>query len=347
VRRLLALALAGAALGAGCSSGADDPDGTPTLTVYVSMPLRGPSGVDGRDAADGARLALADADGRAGEAEVRAVVLDASEGGSWSPARSAANARRATEDSTSLAYIGDFESGATRASLPVTNRARLLQVSPASSADDLVLDDDEVTFGRVIPSDAAQAAAAAAWVDRLDVRSVATVSDGTAFGDSLVRSFEAALRGAPLRRPAELVFYGGLANGQPRVAGQLMVSDAGIDPVVGGAPGTLATSAALDPSQLPPAGQRFAAAFETEYGRAPGRYAAYGYEAMAVILDAIARADNPADRDAVIDAFLATADRDSILGTYSITDTGETTLGRVTGYRLGVGGTLEPVAELD
>ncbi len=56
----------------------------------------------------------------------------------WSPAEAAANARVATQDSTAIAYLGEFESGATRASLPITNSARLLQVSPASAAEDLV-----------------------------------------------------------------------------------------------------------------------------------------------------------------------------------------------------------------
>jgi branched-chain amino acid transport system substrate-binding protein len=336
----------------GCSSGSDESNGAAELTIYVSLPLHEP---EGRDAADGARLALSDA----GEVSARAVFVDDTEGGRWSPARAAANARRATEDSTSIAYLGDFESGATRASLPVTNQAHLLQVSPASSADDLVAPfpgSDEVpdvqptgdrTFGRVIPSDAAQAAAGAGWVDRLGVRRVATVSDGSAFGDSLVASFREALRRAAIERDAEFVYYGGLAADVPRAAGRLMVSDAELGPGIAEPAGTLATSAALDPSQLLAAGQDFAASFRDRYGRPPGRYAAYGYEAMSVILDSIERADDPTDRGSVIGAFFATADRDSIVGRYSITDTGETTLDRMTGYRFTGEGRVSPAAELN
>ena len=74
------------------------------------------------------------------------------------------------------------------------------------------------------------------------------------------------------------------------------------------------------------------------YGREPGRYAAYGYEAMAVVLDSIRRAgDQGDDRDAVVDAFFDTQDRDSVLGTYSIDEVGDTTLGRLAGYRLADG----------
>jgi branched-chain amino acid transport system substrate-binding protein len=285
------------------------------------------------------------------------VVLDDTEAGAWSPARAAANARRATQDSTSIAYLGDFESGATRASLPVTNNAQLLQVSPASSAGDLVAPfagSDEVpevqasgerTFGRVIPSDAAQAAAAAAWVDRLEVGEVATASDGSEFGDSLVASFRDSLGRAAIDRRAETVYYGGLPGGEPAAASRLIVSDAELAPGVAEPLGTLATSAALDPSQLPATGREFSAAFEDEYDRPPGRYAAYGYEAMAVVLDAIDRASEPTDREAVLDAFFATDDRDSVLGSYSITETGETTLDRMTGYAFRADG-VRPVAEL-
>ena len=137
----IAAALLPAATIGGCSG-----EGTgladATVRVYVSLPLSGPSGGDGQDAADGAALALADAGGEAGGVRVEAVTLDDTEGegrrASWTPVQAAANAREAISDSTAIAYVGDFESGATRASLPITSEARLLQVSPASSAEDLV-----------------------------------------------------------------------------------------------------------------------------------------------------------------------------------------------------------------
>jgi branched-chain amino acid transport system substrate-binding protein len=39
----------------------------------------------------------------------------------------------------------------------------------------------------------------------------------------------------------------------------------------------------------------------------------------------------------VIDAFFATADRDSVLGTYSIDEAGDTTLDAIGGYRVAGG----------
>ena len=99
--------------------------------------------------------------------------------------------------------------------------------------------------------------------------------------------------------------------------------------------GTYVTSAAQDPSQLPPRGRRFVRAFHDRYGQEPGRYGAYGYEAMSLILDSIRRAGDQGDeRGAVVDAFFDTQDRDSVLGTYSIDEVGNTTLGVLAGYRI-------------
>lgn len=354
----IAIAIAGLAAGCADESGEAVDDATPR--IYVSLPLRGPAGADGRDAADGARLALGDAGGRAGGLALEAVFLDDTEGAAaeaaWTPAKAAANARAATQDSTAIAYLGDFASGATRASLPITNEARMLQVSPASSAVDLVAPfpgTDEVpdaqpsgerSFGRVIPADDEQAAAAAQWARELGARSASVESDGSRFGRELGRAFSIAAQRVGLElaaRRAELTY---LAGTPPPSGGEEIGSDAYLEPGQTERP-TRLTSAALDPSQLPAAGRDFAERFEAEYGRAPGRNAAYGYEAMAVILDSIERASNPVDRSAVIAAFFETADRGSVLGTYSIDEVGDTTLDWVTGYGL-ERGRLKAVAEL-
>lgn len=376
-----ALALAALAL-SGCAADSGEVTDDAVLRVYVSLPLSGPSAVDGQDAADGAELALADAGGDAGGLTVEAIVLDDTEGAGasarWTPSRAAANAREATSDSGAIAYLGEFESGATRASLPITNEARMLQVSPASAASDLVsefLDSDkpseyqpgeERTFGRVIPSDFAQGEAAAAWADELEVGSAGVLSSKTNFAQTLTSGFEAEAgdRGLEIHDPTQSQLRYLAGEGEHFLAldiDPLLISDEpqvrlGSDALL--EPGVLeqlarydgpylATSAALDPSQLPPAGNGgFAAAFEAEYGHPPGRYAAYGYEAMAVICDSIERASDPADRSSVTAAFFETAERDSILGTYSIDAVGNTTLDRMSGYEL-KNGRERPVEELE
>ena len=111
--------------------------------IYVSLPLRGPSGPDGRDAADGARLALAGSRRRGRRGSCRGHVprrhrgrrrarpLDAGTGGRERPRRDAGLDRDRLPRRLRVR-------APRRASLPITNGAGLLQVSPASSADDLV-----------------------------------------------------------------------------------------------------------------------------------------------------------------------------------------------------------------
>lgn len=357
------LALTGIA--AGCASPGAGIQAGEHVTVYVSMPLHGPEAADGRDVADGAKLALADEHGKVGELAIRAVYLDDSANGSrpgWSPAKVAANARRATEDSTAIAYVGDFDSGATRFSLPITNEARMLQVSPASAAVDLVQPylgaGDQVpdvqrtgerTFGRVIPSDEVQGEAGAVWAKRLGSKRPAVSRGGTSYDHVIAAAFTDEARGLGLRvrsltQPtltAELAYAALQANER----GPLSVLEStprviGTDALMRSLPSSartefLLTSAAEDPKQLPPPGQRFLRAFRSRYHRVPGRYAAYGYEAMAVVLDSIRRAGSGGDeRDSVVSSFFDTTDRNSILGTYSIDDVGDTTLDRLAGYRI-------------
>lgn len=373
---MVALAL----LLAGCGPQAD---GDPKLTVYLSAPLSGPSTDDGRDIADGAELALADAGGEAAGTAVDLEVLDDAGSGGWDAARAGANARRATQDSTAIAYLGELESGATRTSLPITNEAGLLQVSAGSGAEDLTseaIGSDRIptltqpsgarTFGRVIPSDGAQGEAAAGWMSALGITSVEVLGGEDPFGQSLISGLESASSGpAVVKRnnDAEAIYEAqddpfsdeepGLVPTSP---GPLFGSDAMLErsdlaslrilttacerqSACPGNPRPIRlTSAALDPSQLPEPAADFVAAFEERYDRDPGRYAGYGYEAMALILDSIERADHPLDRTSVVDAFFATTDRDSILGTYSIDEVGDTTLRQLGAYRI-VGG--RPVPE--
>lgn len=215
---------------AGCGAETTAEEGEATLTIYVSAPLSGPGRAEGQAVADGAREALADAGGEAGGFDVVAEYLDVAGRNEtrFDPVTAAANARTATEDSTTIAYIGELDSGASRTSVPITNSAGILQVAPGSGASDLVRDE---TYNDDVPTE----------VQGTGERTFA----------QLVPTYE----------PGE----------RPELA---------------------------DPADL-------------------------GYEAMASVLAAIDRASNPADRGSVVDAYFDGTERDSRLGRYRITDTGE------------------------
>ena len=72
------------------------------------------------------------------------------------------------------------------------------------------------------------------------------------------------------------------------------------------------------------------------FKRDPGPYAAYGYEAMGVVVQSIGKAGDDASkfRDNVRDEVFGAQRPDSILGSYSITDDGDTTECMIQRYRV-------------
>jgi len=126
------------------------------------------------------------------------------------------------------------------------------------------------------------------------------------------------------------------------------------DPEQGGIPRSLdprvlITAAALGPSASAPSGKAFYNSYQLQYG-APEPYAIFGYEAMSLMLSAIARATDDgtqaAQRSKVRAAIFSTKGRRSVLGTYGIKPDGDTTLRRYGVYRI-VGGKLRFWKEID
>ncbi len=169
------------------------------LTVYSSLPLHGPLAAQAQAVLDGERLALQDARGRVGALRIGLVSLDDSgPKGVWEPSVTAANAKIADRHPRTIAYIGDYDSGATAVSLPANNLAGILQVSPVSpyigltSSFDAGQGDPERfyptgkrNFIRLLPGDAVQAAAQVALMRALHVRSLYVLADGEPFGAPL------------------------------------------------------------------------------------------------------------------------------------------------------------------
>jgi branched-chain amino acid transport system substrate-binding protein len=85
------------------------------------------------------------------------------------------------------------------------------------------------------------------------------------------------------------------------------------------------TVATLDLAAYP-GGKQFLTSYKAKYGGAsPDPYAIYGYEAMKLGLDTIAKAGS-ASKTAVLAALFATKSRSSVLGTYGFDANGDTTL---------------------
>ncbi|MGO9321872.1 MAG: branched-chain amino acid ABC transporter substrate-binding protein [Solirubrobacteraceae bacterium] len=162
------------------------------LTVYSSLPLQGPSASTSQQIVDGEKLALHDAGGRAGPFKISYYSLDDSSptSGEWNPGVTATDAKLAAQDTSTIAYLGDLDSGATAISLPFMNEAGILQISPASpyvgltSSFEAGQDEPERfypsgrrTFVRLQPGDTAQADAQLQLMKSLGVRRLYVLDD--------------------------------------------------------------------------------------------------------------------------------------------------------------------------
>jgi branched-chain amino acid transport system substrate-binding protein len=197
------LCLAALAVGATGAAGCGGTGGTGTsetagnqLVIYSSLPLQGPSAGISAQIVNGEKLALAQAGGHVGPFRVSYVSLDDSNpaSGKWSPDATAADAKTAAQDTSTIAYLGEYNSAATALSLPLINAAGILQVSPASPyiglTSSLDAGQDEPgrfypsgrrTFGRLQPGDPGQAAAQVRLMQSLGVHKVYVVDDQDPF----------------------------------------------------------------------------------------------------------------------------------------------------------------------
>lgn len=119
---------------AGCGGTSGVQNGA-TVNVYVSVPLSGPQAAAGRASCDGARQEAARDGGRVGDVRVRLVCLDDSDGtGAWALAAVGANARRAAQDSSTVAYIGELDPDASRFSATILATAEIGQIPATDGA---------------------------------------------------------------------------------------------------------------------------------------------------------------------------------------------------------------------
>lgn len=216
MRLALAVAVAGvlapgiAACG-GATSGGGEVAGN-SLTIYSSQPLQGPNARAGLSIVRGEKLAIRKGDGKVGKYAINYISLDDSTEtkrgakpatSGWDPEATGANATKAGQDPKTIAYIGDFDPGATATAIPILNEAGILQVAPAGGAvgltkkipgaargaPDVYYPSGERTFARVAPPDDLQATAGASWAKRLGAKRIYVLNDGSTFGTGMARLF--------------------------------------------------------------------------------------------------------------------------------------------------------------
>jgi branched-chain amino acid transport system substrate-binding protein len=190
--------------------GGEAAEGGGTLNVYSSLPLQGAQRLQTTAMVDGIRLALMQHDGRAGDFRIKYTSLDDStaQAGTWTPEATSANARRVAQDENAIAYIGEFNSGASAISIPILNEVPIAQISPSNTAVGLTSDEPGADEGepekyypsgerhylRVVPKDTIQGAALATIMKQDGCTNVAILNDKEVYGAGLAKNIESSAK---------------------------------------------------------------------------------------------------------------------------------------------------------
>ncbi|HZY41655.1 MAG TPA: branched-chain amino acid ABC transporter substrate-binding protein [Anaerolineae bacterium] len=232
------------------------PTGSSVVRVYASFPLRGPK--IGGGIVKGIQLAFDGIASHIGKTEVELVILDnGDKNGQWQAELELVNVQQAINDSLTVAYLGPMNSGAAKISLPLTNRAGLVQISPSTTWPGLTkpgfaqgepaifYPTGQRNFFRTCSTDDVQGPVAASWARDLKFRSFYVLDDGEAYGagvaalfarraeqlgltnvghqtiDKTSKDFKAVLTEVKQARPDVVYFGGTVASGAALIVQQM------------------------------------------------------------------------------------------------------------------------------
>jgi branched-chain amino acid transport system substrate-binding protein len=334
------------------------------LTIYASLPA-GALTPENQDVLAAEQLALNQSGSQVGNFTVRLAQLHAP--------KPSDNARTAIEDTSAIAYLGEVKPGASAESLGINNAQDLLQVSPTDTAEALTQSTPAVpnspglyyessksygrTFARVVPTTALEARALVTELQSLGVKRLSVVGDGSDYGNTIALEVKndlgATISLASSPAAADAVFYAGSsATAAARTFTQAAAANPHVKLLAPSALADQSFASALSPAaqralyviapgfykNLPSAGQKFQADFRAAFGHTPAPQAIFGYEAMASVLAVLRQAGSAAgNRGTVVRDYLALKNRQSVLGTYSISGSGDTSLNAFTASRVTAG----------
>jgi branched-chain amino acid transport system substrate-binding protein len=238
------------AMAAGASACGDDDDddggggggGASTVDVYSSLPLQGAQRLQTTAMVDGIKLALEQAGGKAGDTTIKYTSLDDStaQAGNWAPEATSANARKVAGDDSAIAYIGEFNSGASAVSIPILNEVPIAQISPSNTAVGLTSDEPGADKGepdkyyptgerhylRIVPKDTIQGAALATVMKKDGCKTVYILNDKEVYGAGLARNVESSAK----EQGMEVAANEGIDPKAPNFRSQAStMQDAGVD----------------------------------------------------------------------------------------------------------------------
>jgi branched-chain amino acid transport system substrate-binding protein len=180
---------------------AGDPKG---IKIVSSLPRTGSAKAQTDTIVNGIRIALEEANYKVGDFTIEyADWDDATAGaGQWTAEAETANANRAVRDPDVMVYMGTYNSGAAKISMPILNKAGLLMLSPVNTwpgltkpglgdpgEPDIYRPTGRVTYARLVPTDDLQGPCGARWAKELGVKRVYVLDDNEVYGKGIATLF--------------------------------------------------------------------------------------------------------------------------------------------------------------
>ncbi|HEX7223050.1 MAG TPA: branched-chain amino acid ABC transporter substrate-binding protein [Candidatus Limnocylindrales bacterium] len=195
------------------------------IHVYSSLPRQGSNTAQTNALVESIKEIL---DGKTvGDFTIKYTDLDdssAANNGDWDGAVAQANATTAANDPDAMVFIGHFNSGAAKLTIPILNAACLVMISPANTYPGLTTAVEGVTepgepdsyypngyrnYSRVISTDNKQGGAGAAWAKELGATKAYVLDDTQVYGKGLARSWALSAKDLGI----EVVSSGGTSEG--------------------------------------------------------------------------------------------------------------------------------------
>jgi branched-chain amino acid transport system substrate-binding protein len=179
------------------------------LRIYTSWPMQGAMIPEGTGMKNGVDMAVAEVNGVVGGYCLEVVNLDdaSPQTGKWDGAVEAENANKAVGDPLAIVYIGTYNSGAAKVSIPITNRAKMAQVTPANTYPGLTKKKGAapgepevyrptglVNYFRMPPADDIQGLVGAKWAKQRGHKKIYVINDQELYGKGIADIFEASAK---------------------------------------------------------------------------------------------------------------------------------------------------------
>ncbi len=184
----------------------EDPTDPAVIKIVSSLPRTGSAKAQTDTIVNGIVMAFEEAHWQVGKFKIQYEDLDdatAAEG-KWTPEKEAANAEQAVKDPDVMVYIGTYNSGAAKISMPKLNKADLLMISPANTwpgltkpgkgdagEPDKYRPGGKINYCRVVPADDIQGVVGADWAKKLGVKKVFLLDDREVYGKGIADLFKA------------------------------------------------------------------------------------------------------------------------------------------------------------